>query len=211
MLVGAQAGSSEYAGASFDGTAVGLALAAVGTFLVAHAILWRSPRTLIEQRFLVAKRSKLGTIRELVFQRAQMGLGFLFLIAGFASQIIGYHRPIAPDAPRASATFWIGSIVFAVVALELLAWWWSLLSFRRYLRAFFRENPPDFEDDLTLAREVGELFAVETSGEDTVESFVVRLRRAIGVAQRPTVLRSGEPRMASGPEDSDESWGERPK
>ena len=44
------------------------------------------------------------------------------------------------------------------------------------MRHHFRENPPDFEADLALAREVGELFGLTTHADDTVESFLARLR-----------------------------------
>jgi hypothetical protein len=70
-----------------------------------------------------------------------------------------------------------------VVALEFVAWWWSLVALRRELRAWFRMHPPDFENDAPTAREVGELFGIASHGDDTLPSFAKRLRDAVGLVQ----------------------------
>jgi len=164
-----------------DGRVLGLCLSVLGLFLVANALLLRSPRSLVEERF-GGRRLKLRTIRELLFHRAQMTLGFAFLLVGTLVQLWGQLRPPAADEPGASPTLWIGLVVALGVASEFGAWFWSLASFRRHLRAYFRENPPDFETDIALAREVGELFGVESTGVDTVQAYVAKLRKSIGIA-----------------------------
>ncbi|MCC6406142.1 MAG: hypothetical protein IT453_03175 [Planctomycetes bacterium] len=172
-----------------DGRVLGTSLAILGLFLVANAILLRSSRSLIEERF-GGRRMKLRSIRELVFQRVQMTLGFGFLIVGFGAELYGAINPPPPDAPPTSVSLWIGLVVFLGVVSELGAWWFSLHSFRRQLRRWFRENPPEFETDMALAREVGEVFGVESSGEDTVESFCARVREELELPAKPAFVRA---------------------
>ncbi|MHC4823742.1 MAG: hypothetical protein ACYTEP_06960 [Planctomycetota bacterium] len=59
---------------------------------------------------------------------------------------------------------------------------------RRYLLAHLREMPFSFEDNLALTREIGELFGVRGATEDTVESYVQRLRDRLGLKQAPSKL-----------------------
>ena len=68
----------------------------------------------------------------------------------------------------------------AVVVLELLGWWLSHALFRHHVKAHFRGNPPDLETNVALARELGELFGIESAGDDTVQAYLERLRRTRG-------------------------------
>lgn len=168
-----------------DWTSVGLVLAIVGCFLLANGILFRNPRTMVAERLGRAPQH-LRRIREFVFHRVQMALGFVFLVAGFSAQLFGRTQP--PPTHTSSPALWIGSTVVLAVVFEVAGWWWSLYAMRRHVRAYLRENPPDFETDTALAREVGELFGVESNGDDTVQSYVARLRGSLGLA---TIVRSG--------------------
>ena len=58
-------------------------------------------------------------------------------------------------------------------------------AFRRYVREYFQDQPPSLLGDPAMAREVGELFGIEPESEDTVESYVARVRRKVGVGVRP--------------------------
>jgi hypothetical protein len=168
-----------------DWIAVGLVLSVVGAFLLGNAILLRHPRTLVEECFggrAGARLPRLGVIREHIFQRAQIAVGFTYLVGGFGVQLLGRYRPappagLAPEFPAA----WVGAILAITVAFLVLAWWWARHSFRRHVRAHLLREPPDFEGDLRLAREVGELFGVESETDDTVQSYLERLHRAIGM------------------------------
>ncbi|HVS11087.1 MAG TPA: hypothetical protein VMS76_14555 [Planctomycetota bacterium] len=175
----ARAAPAEIWGAP-DWTTLGLVLAIVGSFLLANGILFRHPRALVEERF-GRRRMPLRTIRAFIFHRVQMSLGFGFLVTGFALQLWGHLRPPAVGAESASPALWIGLVVVLAIALEAGGWWWSLLSFRRHVTAYLREDPPDLESDPVLARELGELFAVPSHRDDTVQTFAVRLRKAVGL------------------------------
>ena len=66
----------------------------------------------------------------------------------------------------------------------MIGWWWSLWVFRRYIRKYFQINPPDFEADLEMAREVGDLFGIDSHGDDTVHSYLERLRSTVLIPKR---------------------------
>jgi hypothetical protein len=170
-----------------DWISLGLILAITGGFLLANGVLFRDPRGLLEERF-AKPRMHLGTMRALLFHRVQTMLGFAFLLFGFALQLYGRRQapvPPEPAAEQGSLALWIGLVVLVAVALELAGWWWSQRAFQRHLRAFLRENALDLDTDAGLARELGELFGVESHAEDTVQSYVARLRRSIGIAVPP--------------------------
>ena len=56
----------------------GLVASIVGCFLLANSILFRHPRTLLADYF--GSRRRLSSIREYIFHRVQIHLGFLFLL-----------------------------------------------------------------------------------------------------------------------------------
>lgn len=161
-----------------DWSSLGLVLSIVGCLLLANVLLFRNPRALVADR-LGRPTQDLRRIREFVFQRVQMTLGFVFLVSGFAAQL--YGRSIPPSEATGSAALWLGGVVLLAVALEFGGWWWSLRSLRRYVREHLREYPPDFETDTNLAREVGELFGLDSTQDETVQSYASRLRSELGL------------------------------
>ncbi len=163
-----------------DWMGIGLVLAIVGSFLLANSILFRHPRQLVVERFGRATQH-LRKIREYIFHRVQVNVGFGFLLAGFGLQLYGHYSPVPEGVERTFPALWIGIVVVLAVALLLASWWWSLLAFRRYVREYFRTHPADFEADLALSREVGELFGLTSHSDDTVESYVARLRQKVCV------------------------------
>lgn len=179
--------------------AVGLLLSIVGCFLLANSIVFRHPRTLVAQ-FFGGEEQRLTSIRSYIFHRVQVHLGFLFLLAGFGFQLYGHFRP--PVATEVTfPTSWVGFVALAVVALELLGWGLSQVLFRRYVREYFRAHPPNLETDMALTRELGELFRIPSEGDDSVQSYLLRIRQRIGIvgpagssaAQRPGRLEDVEP------------------
>ena len=187
------------AASGLDWESLGLVLSILGCFLLANGVLLRDPRSLLAQR-LARSSPPLRTLRELVFQRVQTGLGLLFLIGGFVLQLVGRVLPEkqGPDLPG-SIALWVGLLVVVSIGLEVLGWWWSLFSFRRQIGRFLRADPPDLAGDLTLARELGELFGVRSHETDTVQSFLERLRLAIGL---PAPVRSARRSAARGGEEA---------
>jgi len=162
-----------------DWVSVGLVLSILGSFLLANSILFRHPRQLVEEHF-GKKPARLRPVREYIFHRVQVNLGFLFLLTGFGLQLYGRLAP-PPAAPREFPTAWVGLAILAAVLLLAAGWWWSQRLFRSYVRQYMLAHPPDFETDPRFAREVGELFGVDTAGLDTVQSLAKRLRERIGL------------------------------
>ena len=168
-----------------DWTVIGLVLSVLGSFLLGNAVLYRHPRALVEE-FFGRRAARLPAIREFVFHRAQIAVGFTYLVGGFGVQLVGRYRPPDPDAGFPAA--WVGGVVVLTIALLALSWWWAKHSFRRHVRAHLRREAPDFESDLRLAREVGDLFGVESEQDDTVQSFLERLH---AVLEMPAPERRG--------------------
>lgn len=166
-----------------DAFGLGLVLVLIGGFLLANSILLRHPRSLVREHF-GGPRAKLASIRAVIFHRLQIHLGFLFLLVGFALEIYGYYGAgAAAPAARVFPRAWVGAIVVAVVGLELGGWWLSHALFLRYVREHFRAHPPALEGDLALARELGELFGIQTDGNDSVQSYLTRIQRRIGLPE----------------------------
>jgi hypothetical protein len=177
-----------------DWRAVGLVMSILGSFLLANAILFRHPRRMVEELFSGGKR-ELRPIREYIFHRVQVSLGFLYLLAGFCFQLYGLTASPASTGPPAGAEFpttWVGLVLLSAVALVVLGWWLSHALFRYYVRGYLMRSPFDFETEVKLAREVGELLGLDTASDETVQSYVARLRRKLGLLEP---MRAGERRQ----------------
>jgi hypothetical protein len=164
-----------------DWTSLGLVSAIVGCFLSANAILFEHPMRLVERHFSPHDSRRLRSIREYIYNRVQTTLGFSFLMGGFGLMLVGRYRPIPLDGRPAFSLAWVGVFVVVTIALLLTGWWWSLQAFRRYVRQYFSERSLDLEGEPITARELGQLFGIEPRAEDTVESYVARLRQKAGL------------------------------
>jgi len=173
---------SEALSAEPDLQSVGLVLSLVGSFLLGNAILIRHPRQLVAELF-GRREERLHTIRAFIFHRVQVAVGFTFLVSGFALQLFGRSRTPPGDVQSPFTMVAIGCVVLLTIAFLSLGWWWSSRAFRRYVREHFLRHPPDFESDMAMAREVGDLFGVESHGDDTVQSYAERLRRTIDLPE----------------------------
>jgi len=165
---------------------IGLVLAIVGSLMLANSILSRHPRALVREHF-GKKPLHLRNIRQYIFHRVQVTVGFAFLLSGFCLQLFGrYGAPTDLNQLEAAArpvfpTFWVVGVVLLAGTLLAVAWWWSRWAFQRYVRDHFTENPVDFELNGPLAREIGELFGIVSYGDDTVQSYATRLRLQAGL------------------------------
>lgn len=177
-----------------DWTSLGLVMSVLGSFLLANAILFRHPRKMVAELFRGEKR-ELRPIREYIFHRVQVTLGFLYLLAGFSLQLLGRHAA-ADGEPRLSAA-WIGAVVLSAVVLEVLGWVVSQALFRHYVRGYLMKNPFDFATEVKLAREVGELLGLKSKSDETVQSYVARLRQRLGILE-PGRRAEGERRPPAG-------------
>lgn len=169
-----------------DFTTIGLLLALVGAFLLGNAILLRPTRDLVRERFASspaapasARIPQLLGIRAQIFHRLQVSTGFFYLVGGFGLQLVGRFRPIPSGIEPGFPVFWITLVALGTLVWLGVGWWWSSRVFRRHVRAHLSQHPPSFEADTVFAREVGELFGVESHADDTVESYAARLRHEL--------------------------------
>lgn len=160
-----------------DWGSVGLVLALVGAFLIGCAVLARGHKPLVEALF-GDRRPRPAGLREAIFQRALLVVGFTWLAAGFALELFGRLRPAqATSFPVA----WSAGIALATGALLGLAWVWASREARRSVREHLRAQPRDLRQEMALAKELGELYGVESRAEDTVGTYLERLHAAIGI------------------------------
>src|SRR5262245_22057221 len=80
-----------------DWGSVGLVLAIVGAFLIGCAVLARGHKPLVDALF-GEHRARASGLREAIFQRALLVVGFTWLAAGFALELVGRLRPAATSA-----------------------------------------------------------------------------------------------------------------
>jgi len=193
-----------------DWVSLGLVASVVGCFLIANAILFEHPRRLVERHFAKGIPGRLRSIREYIYNRVQTTLGFTFLMGGFGLQLAGRYRPAPLEAPPLSVS-WVGVLVLVAVALLVIAWWWSLWAFRRYVREYFALHPEELDGDPATARELGELFGIEPFENDTVEAYTARLKGEVGLVQpfarRPAARTFPEPEDEVDVADVEEALG----
>ncbi len=83
-------------------------------------------------------------------------------------------------------------LVLVAGSFALLLDGWISRAMRNHLRDHFRKHPFLFEDHIALTREVGDLFGVPSNQEDTLEAYVARVRKALGL-QEPARQPFGPP------------------
>ncbi len=75
-------------------------------------------------------------------------------------------------------------LFLAAAAFRLLLGGYVATAMRRYLAAYLRNAAFPFEENVGLTREIGARFGVVTRPEDTMESYVTRLRAELGLDER---------------------------
>ncbi|MFK5955474.1 MAG: hypothetical protein QM477_03410 [Planctomycetota bacterium] len=116
--------------------------------------------------------------------RGQVGACFLAM----AGILIGAAVTLDVELPKLMLPGGaIGLVVLSAVLLFLQGKY-TENAMRRYLQAHLREFHFSFEDNLALTREIGELFGIPGATEDTVESYVRRLRDRLGLKEAPSKL-----------------------
>jgi hypothetical protein len=176
---------------------LGSTLQIAGGLLLAVALLARSSRQLVAER-LAPRRLRLVGLREAIVLRVQVGVGFLDIVAGFACEWVGRHQAPSPDALSAYA--WLPIVVLMQLGLLALGWWHASSACRRHVKESLLATRVDLYADPELARELGELWDVDSSPDDTLESYAERVRGAIGL---PNASRRSYGPQAGPPEDSD--------
>jgi hypothetical protein len=169
---------------------IGLTCNLVGVFFLANSIIFRRPRKVIEEFFGVGAGS-LEMIRDYALNKIQVVIGFLFLNAGFLLQAFA----VLGGLPEKAFTLIVclSIIVFAVVVYVVGATY-SRRAFRRYLHQFFQKHAWSFTDNMALTKEIGLFMGIRHTPDMTVEEFVHRVKKALGVPQGPASQERGRRR-----------------
>lgn len=157
---------------------VGLTCNVVGVFFLANSIRFREPRKALRDALGVAGRSLLK-VRDTALNNMQVIIGFLFLTTGFLLQIVAQW-----DMQLTTLLSCAGIIAFAGAVYAIGAYS-SRRAFRRLLREFFQAQPWSFQDDMELTKEIGEILGVPLGKDMTVEVYVRKVQKALGVEQQP--------------------------
>jgi hypothetical protein len=157
---------------------VGLTCNVVGVFFLANSIRFREPRKALEDALGVTGKSLLR-VRDTALNNMQVMLGFLFLTTGFLLQVVAKW-----DMALTTLLLCAGIIVFAAAVYSIGAYS-SRRTFRKLLREFFQSQQWSFQDDMELTKEIGEVLGVPHGKDMTVESYVQRVRQALGVQHQP--------------------------
>ncbi len=160
-----------------------LALLGFAAFLTAGLLLWTAARhgcTATRVTALFGKtETTLASLRGAMEARGRTEMGLLFFVLGSAllagSQLLQEMIPVWV-LPGGLFAIFVSAALFLV--LHPLV---SRARLRRQLRAYLRATPFSFEDNIALAREVGALFDVEPVPEETLESYVNKVRLAMGM------------------------------
>jgi hypothetical protein len=176
---------------------IGMSLAIVGVIFLANAMGVRRPRRFIQEFFGIKRKQHLRTVLDQLRAKAEIFVGFLFLMVGFSLQIIAELSPTFGPMPapgpemlrlqlQAFLTLAAGVLVLTVL-LRLLCRTWSLSLFRSLLAEFFREHHDwRFENHPVVTREIGEILSIPSQQEDSISDYAARVRAALGLAPAAT-------------------------
>jgi hypothetical protein len=157
---------------------IGVTMNIVGTFFLANSIVFKRPRRVIEE-FFVSRPGSLLEIRDYIFTKIQVIIGFVFLFCGFGLQIVAHVDKLAN--PKPFLIFSIAAIFLTAFLTGTIGYATSRRAFKRYLKDFFRKNPWPFARHMGLTQEIGEIFGIPKGPDDTVEMYCAKLRRELKV------------------------------
>ena len=128
----------------------------------------------------------LAVLRDAIHAKARGQTGAVFLLLGtgflFASAWVVWESPF-------SLSFWGGGgLVALAVCLQLLLESHVIRAMRNAVKEHLQKHPFSFEDQISLTREIGDLFGVASSQEDTLEGYVRKVRTSLGITTPPSRL-----------------------
>lgn len=149
-----------------------------GLFLASAAGKGR-PRHLLMEALGGTPRN-LDFLRDALYARVRGQAGAVFLLAGAGLLLTGFLIPGPGDWRLQTA----GIVAEAVVAAAFIVTSNTHVerTLRRLVRQYLQQEAFAFEDHLSLTREIGELFGVPSATDDTLESYVAKVKAAVGVA-----------------------------
>lgn len=168
----------------------GLALAVVGVIFLANAMGIRRPRRFIQEYFGIQRKQHLRGVLDQLRAKAEIFVGFLFLMTGFSLQIVAELSPSLGPPPAQGSTMLslqlqaflllAAGVLVVTMVLRLACHAWSVALFRSLLTEFFRENSEwRFEKHPQVTREIGQILAIEQQPDDSIGDYATRVRLAL--------------------------------
>ncbi|MEZ6197412.1 MAG: hypothetical protein R3F20_17070 [Planctomycetota bacterium] len=169
----------------FDFDFASLGLATIGLFFICCAIVQKKPKHILEEAFGLY-RGGLRDLKSSVFKRNQVVMGFCCVVLAIVLNIFspatgpegGLLGDLSPFAKVAALVFFM---VVLCGVLNYLSRLWSKASFKRLVYEVATEYRWPFEENMVLTREIGRLLGIVESDEDTVQSYVARIRRHLNL------------------------------
>ena len=156
---------------------IGLTCCLVGVFFLANSIIFRRPRRVVEEFFGVGAGS-LELVRDYALNKIQVVIGFLFLNAGLLFQAFAV---LGGMTDKVFTLIVCASIVVFAFVVYLVGATYSRRAFKRYLHSFFQKHAWSFTDNMAVTKEIGAFLGIHHTPDMTVEEFVHRVKKALGV------------------------------
>ncbi len=164
---------------------LGLVLATVGLFFICCAIQHKKPRHILEEAFGIY-RGRLRELKTSVFKRNQVVLGYLCVVVAIVLNIYGASKPgtsgIVDNFGTVGQIF--GMIALIAILCGVLNYFsrlWSKASFKRLVYEVVTEYQWPFEENMVLTKEIGKLLQIPQRDDDTVETYVARIRNHLKI------------------------------
>ncbi len=180
--------------AEFDLDFVSLTSAMVGLFFITCAVIQKKPKHILEEAFGVSS----GFLRDLkasVFKKNQLFLGFFCIVVAvivniFSGSLAADHGILDQFQP---VTLAVAFIVLTGVLCAILNWLSRLFSkwhFRQIVQEVVTENQLPFETNVPLAIEIGHLLGIPRSEDDSVSSYLTKMRATLNLPELEAPRRS---------------------
>lgn len=173
----------------FEYDFVSLVLAMVGLFFICWATIHKKPRHILEEAFGLST-GRLRDFKASILKRNQVVMGYVFVVLAIVNNLFGSSSQeengvIKSWSFSAKLALLVGSLALLCGLLNYLCRLWSKSSFKRHLVEIVTERQFPFEKNLPLTQEIGKLLGVPLVENDTVESYVARVRQHLNIPQPP--------------------------
>jgi len=188
---------------------IGLTLNIVGIVFLANGITFKKPKRVLHEYFGVEKALPLKKIRDYVLNKTQVYIGFTFLIVGYAIQIwatLSKHKAEIAAKSKAAETVGINllfvfmilvaSIIMLTVILKIVQFAWTRFNFKHIMIEFFREHDWELVKNVEVAKQIGELLKIPKHKDDSIEDYILRVKRALSIPLDSEAAASGRSERA---------------
>ena len=168
---------------------IAISVQVLGIYFLALSTVFKKPRRVVEE-VIGASRGSLRPVKDYLFRMKQLMIGVVLLIAGYGLQV--YSLVSGAGASNSAAlsffagwshvavmTFLAACITVTGVLLHLITSVLAKRSFKRLIISFVKEQKWEFEDNMKLTKEIGEIIGVPMPIDSSIEEYVVQVKRRL--------------------------------